>query len=354
VGRQKTSADHVGNLRDHCTKFLFHDLPLIFQDPIIITRKLGCQYLWIDSLCIIQDSREDWRKESANMSQIYKPCFLTISAEEALKSHAIIFDGSNKGRDSVTAAQCLAQISCRSSRENMTGKLNWGNLRIEASGPRGLLSSRSWTLQESLLSPRVLDLPNIRRGGSADNLLDGSENFPSQLSSAPEYLRVRSKWDSEETSQITLDMLKPDDYVDSSGTHRPGMDHRKALYAIVNDFAWRSITFSEDKVPAISAAAKEVYHHMKDHYKAGLWLGDIHVGLMRSCPGPGATKTKGYVAPSWSWAFLDFNHKRRSPTHRGYQVYLRTSPTSRDSSECRSWRFLLTTSTTTRLHCGVP
>lgn len=47
-------------------------LPPTFRDAIIITRRLGYQYLWIDSLCIIQDSVEDWRKESSVMGKIYK------------------------------------------------------------------------------------------------------------------------------------------------------------------------------------------------------------------------------------------------------------------------------------------
>ena len=46
-----------------------------FQDAVIITRTLGFKYLWIDSLCIIQDSPEDWNRESAQMWAI---CFYTI------------------------------------------------------------------------------------------------------------------------------------------------------------------------------------------------------------------------------------------------------------------------------------
>jgi len=38
-----------------------------FKDAITVTRHLGFQYIWIDSLCIIQDSFDDWDKESAQM-----------------------------------------------------------------------------------------------------------------------------------------------------------------------------------------------------------------------------------------------------------------------------------------------
>ena len=43
-----------------------------FQDAIAITKDLGVRFLWIDSLCIIQDSEEDWRNEAANMPEIYR------------------------------------------------------------------------------------------------------------------------------------------------------------------------------------------------------------------------------------------------------------------------------------------
>ena len=42
-----------------------------FQDAITITRELGIRYIWIDSLCIIQDDKEDWERVSAKMAEIY-------------------------------------------------------------------------------------------------------------------------------------------------------------------------------------------------------------------------------------------------------------------------------------------
>jgi hypothetical protein len=42
-----------------------------FQDAIYITHRLGIRFLWIDSLCIIQDSVSDWAKESSTMGEVY-------------------------------------------------------------------------------------------------------------------------------------------------------------------------------------------------------------------------------------------------------------------------------------------
>ncbi|KAF2195708.1 HET-domain-containing protein [Zopfia rhizophila CBS 207.26] len=54
-------------------------MPKHFQDAIMVTRRLGIQYLRIDSLCIIQDSVQDWREQSALMGQIYADACLNIS-----------------------------------------------------------------------------------------------------------------------------------------------------------------------------------------------------------------------------------------------------------------------------------
>lgn len=50
---------------------LTSELPKSFQDAIHITRELGVRFLWIDSLCILQDSVTDWQQESALMADVY-------------------------------------------------------------------------------------------------------------------------------------------------------------------------------------------------------------------------------------------------------------------------------------------
>jgi len=54
-----------------------------FQHAVIAAKNLGFQYIWIDSLCIIQDSETDWLKEASLMSSVYKYSTLTITATSA-------------------------------------------------------------------------------------------------------------------------------------------------------------------------------------------------------------------------------------------------------------------------------
>lgn len=56
------------------------ELPQTFQDAIKIARSLDLQYLWIDSLCIIQDSKSDWAKHVDIMADIYEYAYITLAA----------------------------------------------------------------------------------------------------------------------------------------------------------------------------------------------------------------------------------------------------------------------------------
>jgi hypothetical protein len=58
-------------------------LPRTFQDAVLVTRRLGVKYLWIDSLCIIQDDVEDWQTESGKMADIYSDAYLVIGANRS-------------------------------------------------------------------------------------------------------------------------------------------------------------------------------------------------------------------------------------------------------------------------------
>lgn len=60
-----------------------------FKDAVIVTRNLGMRYLWIDSLCIIQDSKSDWLYESSRMSNVYKyaHCNIAATASEGCLRH---------------------------------------------------------------------------------------------------------------------------------------------------------------------------------------------------------------------------------------------------------------------------
>lgn len=61
-------------------------LPRTFQDAVTVSRRFNIQYIWVDSLCIIQDSEADWEVESAKMADVYGNAFFTIAAVSSANS----------------------------------------------------------------------------------------------------------------------------------------------------------------------------------------------------------------------------------------------------------------------------
>lgn len=61
-------------------------LPQNFQDAVTVTREFGLRYLWIDSMCIVQDSKEDWEFESKRMDTVYGAAYFVIAATSSSHS----------------------------------------------------------------------------------------------------------------------------------------------------------------------------------------------------------------------------------------------------------------------------
>ena len=82
-GRISQAMTLRSNIQDFRDGIPLASLPKVFRDAITVTRALGFDYLWIDSLCIIQDSQEDWLSEAEAMGSTFEKAFCTISATGA-------------------------------------------------------------------------------------------------------------------------------------------------------------------------------------------------------------------------------------------------------------------------------
>lgn len=60
------------SINDFKTRVPFNDLPKTFQDAVTTCKALDINYIWIDSLCILQDSPEDWAIQGSKMAQVCK------------------------------------------------------------------------------------------------------------------------------------------------------------------------------------------------------------------------------------------------------------------------------------------
>lgn len=121
-------------------------LPLNFQEAIKVTRALKIPYLWIDSLCIIQDDPEDWRREAARMGQVFSNAYCTIAATSAAAS--------NEGflAPKLNSALSAALKTPEGGLLHISEFMENCNRDLE-SAP---LNTRGWVMQERALSRRTL------------------------------------------------------------------------------------------------------------------------------------------------------------------------------------------------------
>jgi hypothetical protein len=144
---------------------LISELPKTFRDAIKIAETLHVSYLWIDSLCIIQDSEEDWAAEAEKMSDVYRNATFTIAAHGSADSNGGCFVAGASRQNRSSTIQCMNKAGVKTdihirlsgfrepSRDEGLAHIAKGNKNKPMPSR---LSTRGWVFQERLLSQRTL------------------------------------------------------------------------------------------------------------------------------------------------------------------------------------------------------
>ncbi|KAF3765645.1 HET-domain-containing protein, partial [Cryphonectria parasitica EP155] len=130
-------------------------LPKTFRDAVLIARGLGVRYLWIDSLCIIQDSPSDWEAEAARMAEVHENAYMTIATDAAYDPTCGILKARQSlepvRRDPLQVLRPTDEICVR--RPLSHQDIIMPRVVRDSTFP---LLTRAWTLQERLLAHRTL------------------------------------------------------------------------------------------------------------------------------------------------------------------------------------------------------
>jgi hypothetical protein len=289
------------------------NFPPTLRDAIVITRYLGIRYLWIDALCIQQDSAEDWAAEVAKMREVYAGALLTIAAAHSPSAKARIFS-KRKPHDNHV---CLEWNSIN---HPISGAykvyLRPGSELLDNTLQSSPLMSRGWTLQEGLLAPRTLSYGRQQMiwecsTHQADE--SGRITIPTQDYRAKNFIQsmieggsgIPHKWKKYEKL-----FSRADEPLPGKLKLKTPQGPYERWYDIVQQFTRRSLTKDTDTLPALAGLAREFQRVTKDVYCAGLWKKDIICGLLWDrlpiCLKDGTTrwdslKPTEYSAPSWSW-----------------------------------------------------
>ena len=136
------------NLESHQDGIPFENLPKTFQDCVEFSQCMGIRYVWIDSLCIIQDDHQDWLSEAAKMRDVYKNAALVVGASGAKDStEGLFITNRPRGRIFRLPYRVNGKIQ---------GTFNMTQLYGQWDLFTGPLEKRAWTLQERYLARHFL------------------------------------------------------------------------------------------------------------------------------------------------------------------------------------------------------
>lgn len=281
----------------HRREILHAALPRTFQEAVWVARALHIRYLWIDSLCIIQDNMDDWMVEAAKMAHVYQGSYVTLAATGSSDSSgglfsaplqpavAVTIDPSDYGFPDRPPKTCYARMAA--SRLDM-----WDSP----------LARRAWVLQEQILSTRIVHFAARQmyfRCPAGLESEDGTWHEPEWESTVSGYMR-------------RFPML-----MDSTAAAAPP-DWGNGRFALARWWSWvpeyteRALTFHADRLAAVAGITNDYSAKTGDAPVLGLWARTLWFDLAwqydvnRSRAGPVAQPRidTSLGIPSWSWLSL--------------------------------------------------
>jgi hypothetical protein len=286
------------------------DLSQTIRDAIEVTAKLGYRYLWIDALCIIQDDQKDKRLEIEAMGSIYRNATLTIAASDSKG----VREGFLKSRPQ--SPTCKLQFYLPN---NRLGNIEVEQYRLYANQENWHLNTRAWTMQEELLSPRMLFFADgeIRwqcQSAYKERVLGTSSVELQVWQGVPRLPREVFLT----TGCSNAKYEAPHSLDDETSNERIRKEQQDIWQAIIKNYTRRNITDPLDRLPALAGIIGELEKVWVDKCIAGLWNKSFLEHLLwqkafpnyQGCTAPiykgcecnSSPKTRpNVVAPTWSW-----------------------------------------------------
>jgi len=283
----------TSNIEAHKSEITWQQLPKTFQNAISFTRKLGIRYLWIDSLCIVQDDTLDWHIESATMGSIYQSAFLTIMATKSEDGSGGLYANLPETHQTRTL-----NITIQPTSQEPNPREQTIHARLE---PKHFLDAkahatpamlRGWILQERLLSMRVLHFGAEEPSWECCETSACQCLFSHDMSFAAKQLTHNmTVWKSMDLPELEASWQK-----------------------LVEEYCRLELSEHKDIFPAISGMVSQFQTVRKSEYVAGMWRDNLLHDLLWATEGtlestPGRPRYKGdgamatpWRAPSWSWA----------------------------------------------------
>ncbi|KAF4636818.1 hypothetical protein G7Y89_g1266 [Cudoniella acicularis] len=293
-GSSGNSVTTRANLAEHMAGIPMGSLPAVMQDAIHTARSLGYQYIWIDALCIIQDGEDDWGREASRMQEIYLNADLTISSLVAKDCTENLFQPRSLRTPNPVPLDLWLPKQDRPRWEKghvhyLAVYPGWVHEGLAMDGPVHL---RGWTLQEQMLSTRIL---YFGAGILHWECLYGYTTEADPGSSlAKSFAFLRTPMERSEAKHVIKGVSAEPKY------GRQIREPYDVWQSMLVEYTRRSLTKPSDRMPAFLAISKHLEKAVGNKFVAGIWEGDK---LLESLcwkvkqPDSGMPKT-----PSWTWA----------------------------------------------------
>jgi hypothetical protein len=282
------------NQRFH--RIALDDLPRTILDGVFTCEQLGIEFLWVDSLCIIQDDEDDKAHEIALMPSLFQNSSITFTASSAQN----VYEGFLNRRVVTNFPDLVFEIPYRNHKGDL-GSIVLYKLAIEEKSEP--LDTRGWALQERFLSFRILDFNShqVRFLCPGMDRCDGwtTRNLPKN-----------------NFNLVTLKAFEGDK--DEWRSQLQSLHYSNPIqrwHQIVQEYSDRNLSKSEDRILAISGIATLFGKYFRDQYVAGLWRFALEVELLWSRKAltnelepdmhPHYCRPKRYQGPSWSWTAIN-------------------------------------------------
>ncbi|KAH0541562.1 hypothetical protein FGG08_003974 [Glutinoglossum americanum] len=315
-------------------EFTWSSLPKSFQDAAKVARNLGLRYLWIDSLCIVQDDPLDWEEEAAKMGSIYEGSYVTIAATSATGSTHGFLSQRQDPYELVEAGTGGSQFSVFVrkfiSEEDHEWLLLPSHARTSGKELHPLLE-RGWCFQERMMASRVLHYTDREvvfecnsgyrcECNGMEEAIPHSLKFLQSRMMDPDPIDVDNPTREVLAKVIGIDKGWGEELNESFASRNTSLKYAQGWNFFAQRYSETKLTYQEDILPALSALANRMKRLTGDTYLAGLWKQHIPgcflwvsyyyydayrakrtKSAVATDASPLVTQEPSYIAPSFSW-----------------------------------------------------
>ncbi|RDW69683.1 hypothetical protein BP6252_08703 [Coleophoma cylindrospora] len=302
----------------------------LFKDFIDLVRRLGYEFVWIDSLCIIQDDHEDWINESGKMADVYSNAIFNIAATSLPDSSHGLFlerrtpdfsDYATRPLYSHTlkfATDTSSTVSIRVSHRSDHRFLCDGV--INGRWDQAPLLTRAWALQERLLARRSIHFC------LSELIWECRDSYSCEC----------MEMERQDCQSQILALLSGDTRAESAGSARSTLHKQlfSRLYRgtlplqyvynlwldLVMEYSVLDLSRPWDRYHAFAGIADIFNRTVKDKCLAGIWKNDIARGLYwAGAPISSESHSRSAIAPTWSWMSRVCLHQGQLSSDTGYK-----------------------------------